>query len=625
MTQETHNSAQQEQFEEHKNLENTQNTELQKDSVNFNEMNLKEIVQYFQDMIERGDQQEMYKYADLIKASFYKTLKKEKIATGLVFSAHEVSSGSKGIGDAEGSEDSEEKESVSENPFAELERGFKELYNKYKVERASHIRVLESQKEENLAQKNQIITELKELLEKQEDLQYTFPTFRELQNRWKAIGPVPQLANKSLWETYHFHVEKFYDFVKINNELRDLDLKKNLEMKTELCEKAEALIDESNVVTAFKKLQKLHEEWRELGPVPKELREEIWERFKAATTKINKRQQDYFEGLKANHKKNLELKTELCVKAETMLEELDESNLDNKAWNSLSKKVQDLQQEWKSIGFASKKENQKIYDRFRAACDKFYNGKREFYAHFKKIMQDNLDKKNELCEQAEALKESEDWKKTTDQLISLQKKWKEIGPVARKQSDAVWKRFRAACDFFFENKSKHFSAIEEGYEGNLKLKKDLIEEINNYSRIEDTSKHTAAFREFQNRWSEIGFVPIKEKDAIQQAFKHAMEVKFSDLKNFESESKLVRFKKHIKEVKSSSKGDRGIKYERDKLFQKFRALEQDIALWENNMGFFAKSKNAQNIISDMEEKISKAREEMSQLEAKIKLIDKQYE
>lgn len=613
MTQETHNSAQEEQFEEVKNLENTQDTELQKDSVNFNEMNLKEIVQYFQDMIEREDPQEMYKYADLIKASFYKTLKKEKIATGMVFSPQESS------------EDSEEKESVSENPFAELERGFKELYNKYKVERASHLRALESQKEENLAQKNQIITELKELLEKQEDLQYTFPTFRELQNRWKAIGPVPQLANKSLWETYHFHVEKFYDFVKINNELRDLDLKKNLELKTELCEKAEALMNEPNVVTSFKKLQKLHEEWRELGPVPKELREEIWARFKVATTNINKRQQDYFEGLKAEHKKNLELKTELCVKAEAMVEEIIESSLDNKAWNTLSKKMQDLQQEWKTIGFASKKENQKIYDRFRAACDKFYNGKREFYSNFKKIMQENLDKKNALCEQAEALKESEDWKKTTDQLIALQKKWKEIGPVARKQSDAVWKRFRAACDFFFENKSKHFSSMEEGYEENLKLKNDLIEEINSYTREEDPLKHTAAFRDFQNRWNEIGFVPIKDKDTVQMAFRHAIEVKFSDIKNIEGESKLVRFKKHIKDVKSSPKGDRGIKYERDKLFQKFRALEQDIALWENNMGFFAKSKNAENIIRDMENKISKAKEELAQLEEKIKLIDKQYE
>lgn len=608
MTQDMQNSAQEEQFEENKNLENTQNTEPQKDSANFNEMNLKDIVQYFQDMIEKGDQQEMYKYADSVKAAFYKTLKKEKIATGMVFSTQEGKEGT-------------EEESISVNPFAELERGFKELYNRYKVERTSFLHILERQKEENLAEKNKIIEELKELLEKQEDLQYTFPTFRELQNRWKAVGPIPPSYNKDLWENYQFLVEKFYDFVKINNELRDLDLKKNLEMKTELCEKAEGLMNEPNVVLSFRKLQKLHEEWREMGPVPKELREEIWERFKTATTNINKRQQDYFEGLKSDHKKNLELKIELCVKAEAIADNTDQ----DRDWNAHSKEMEGLQEEWKTIGFASKKENQKIYDRFRAACDKFYNGKREFYTNFKKIMQGNLDEKIALCEQAESLKESQDWKKTTDQLISLQKKWKEIGPVARKQSDAVWKRFRAACDFFFESKSKFFSSVEENYEDNLKRKNDIIQEINDYKKDSNTSEHIAAFRDFQNRWNEIGYVPLKDKETVQSAYRHAIDVKFSDIKSSDNETKLVRFRKHIKEVKTSPKGDRGIKFERDKLLQKFRSLEQDIALWENNMGFFAKSKNADNIISDMESKISKAKEEMIQLEEKIKLIDKQYE
>ncbi len=607
------NSAQEEQFEENKNLENTQNTEPQRDSANFNEMNLKDIVQYFQDMIEKGDQQEMYKYADSVKAAFYKTLKKEKIATGMVFSTQEGKEGTE--------EEINEEESISVNPFAELERGFKELYNRYKVERTSFLHILERQKEENLAEKNKIIEELKELLEKQEDLQYTFPTFRELQNRWKAVGPIPPSYNKDLWENYQFLVEKFYDFVKINNELRDLDLKKNLEMKTELCEKAEGLMNEPNVVLSFRKLQKLHEEWREMGPVPKELREEIWERFKTATTNINKRQQDYFEGLKSEHKKNLELKVELCIKAEAIADNTDQ----DRDWNAHSKEMEGLQEEWKTIGFASKKENQKIYDRFRAACDKFYNGKREFYTNFKKIMQGNLDEKIALCEQAESLKESQDWKKTTDQLISLQKKWKEIGPVARKQSDAVWKRFRAACDFFFESKSKFFSSVEENYEDNLKRKNDIIQEINDYKKDSNTSEHIAAFRDFQNRWNEIGYVPLKDKETVQSAYRHAIDVKFSDIKSSDNETKLVRFRKHIKEVKTSPKGDRGIKFERDKLLQKFRSLEQDIALWENNMGFFAKSKNADNIISDMESKISKAKEEMIQLEEKIKLIDKQYE
>lgn len=282
------------------------------------------------------------------------------------------------------------------------------MYSNYKALRTSFIQNIEKQKEENLHIKLTLIEELKSLLEKQEDLNHTFPAFRELQNKWKSVGPVPQSHNKDVWESYQFYVEKFYDYVKINNELRDLDLKKNLEIKNSLCEKAEALIDEPNVVEAFKRLQKLHEEWRELGPVPKELREEIWERFKKATSNINKRQQEFFERLKDDQKKNLELKDELCEKAEA-LANIEDS--ENKDWNALSKQIEQLQNDWKAIGFASKRENQKIYDRFRAACDKFYNAKREFYSKFKVMMQDNLDKKIALCEQAEALRDSSDWKK----------------------------------------------------------------------------------------------------------------------------------------------------------------------------------------------------------------------
>ncbi|MDP3453271.1 MAG: DUF349 domain-containing protein [Bacteroidales bacterium] len=611
MTQEINNSAPQEQFEEIKPLENTTNTDSTPENKDFSEMSLKEIVQHFQDLLERGDQHEMYKNADSIKAAFYKTLKKEKIAAGMTLPVQEERE----------EEDSSEENIISSNPFAELERGFKELYNRYKIERSSFVLVLERHKEENYKRKNEIIEELKSLLDKQEDLQHTFPTFRELQNRWKMIGPVPQAGSKDLWDTYQFLVEKFYDFVKINNELRDLDLKKNLELKTELCEKAEQLTEEQNVVQAFRKLQKYHDEWRELGPVPKELREEIWNRFKLATSNINKRQQDHFETLKEDQKLNLDKKSAICEKAEAIAD--TEGN--ERDWNALSKEMETLQSEWKAIGFASKKENQKIYDRFRAACDKFYNAKRDFYSNFKRVMQENLDKKIALCEQAEALKESQDWKKTTDQLIGMQKRWKEIGPVARKQSDIVWKRFRAACDLFFENKAKFFSVVEESYDDNLKKKQDLIEEINAYKPENKASENLEALKDFQNRWNEIGYVPLKEKERVQSAYRHAIDMKFADVKSSENETKLVRFRKHIKDLQSSTKGDRGIKVERDKLLQKFRQIEQDIALWENNMGFFAKSKNAESILSDIEKKISKAKEEMGQIEEKIKLIDKQYE
>ncbi|HBZ26039.1 MAG TPA: DUF349 domain-containing protein [Rikenellaceae bacterium] len=611
MTQEINNSAPQEQFEEIKTLENTTNTDSETINTDFSELSLKEIIQNFQDLLERRDQHEMYKFADSIKAAFYKTLKKEKIAAGMTLPVH----------DEKEDEESSEENIVSSNPFAELERGFKELYNRYKVERTSFLQVLERNKEDNLRQKNEIIDELKGLLDKQEDLQHTFPSFRELQNRWKMVGPVPQANSKDLWDTYQFLIEKFYDFVKINNELRDLDLKKNLEIKTDLCEKAEQLMDEPNVVQAFRKLQKYHEEWRELGPVPKELREEIWNRFKLATSNINKRQQDHFEGLKEDQKSNLDLKTSICERAEAIAA----TEGDDRDWNALSKSMENLQIEWKGIGFASKKDNQRIYDRFRAACDKFYNAKRDYYSNFKKVMQDNLDKKLALCEQAEALKGSEDWKKTTDQLIAMQKRWKEIGPVARKQSDLVWKRFRAACDLFFENKAKHFSTVEESYDDNLKKKQDLIDEINAFKPETKSAENLEALKDFQQRWNEIGYVPLKDKERIQAAYRHAVDVKFADVRSSDNENKLVRFRKHIKELQSSTKGDRGIKVERDKLLQKFRQLEQDIALLENNKGFFAKSKNADSIFSDIDKKISIAREELLQIEEKIKLIDKQYE
>jgi len=588
------------------------NPELNSEYPDHSNKSLREIIDIFQEMVDKGDQQEMYKYAEGIKAAFYKALKREKIAIGFQLPSD----------NADSSEEEHDENTVSNNPFAELERGFKELYSNYKALRTSFIQNIEKQKEENLHIKLTLIEELKSLLEKQEDLNHTFPAFRELQNKWKSVGPVPQSHNKDVWESYQFYVEKFYDYVKINNELRDLDLKKNLEIKNSLCEKAEVLIDEPNVVEAFKRLQKLHEEWRELGPVPKELREEIWERFKKATSNINKRQQEFFERLKDDQKKNLELKDELCEKAEA-LANIEDS--ENKDWNALSKQIEQLQNDWKAIGFASKRENQKIYDRFRAACDKFYNAKREFYSKFKVMMQDNLDKKIALCEQAEALRDSNDWKKTTDQLINLQKKWKEIGPVARKQSDLVWKRFRAACDAFFESKSKHFSSVDESYEVNLKKKFDLIQEINEYKSDTKVAENVEALKDFQSRWSEIGFVPIKEKERVQAAYRHAIDTKFADLRSNDTENKIDRYKKHIKDLQGSGKGDRGIRSERDKLVQKFRQMENDILVWENNMGFFAKSKNADALLLELDKKIEKAKEELGQIEEKIKVIDNQQE
>jgi hypothetical protein len=550
----------------------------------------KGIILKFKELVDSGDLQELFRYADVLKSVFYKKI-------------------------------NEAKES-GEMEFAEEESEFKALYAKYKESRQAYAEDMEKVKEANYALKLQIIEELKALLEKTEDVNLTFSEFRELQNRWKSVDMVPQAKAKDLWDTYQHYVEKFYDYIKINNEFRDMDFKKNLEVKTALCERAEALENEQNMVTAFKELQKLHDEWKEVGPVAKELREGVWERFKAVTSEINKKHQHYFEQMKEEQKKNLEAKTLLCEKAEKIAQTVPAESSD---WNTLSKEMENLQAQWKNVGFAAKKENQKIYDRFRAACDNFYNSKREYYANFKNVMQDNLKIKEQLCEQAEALMQSEDWKKATDQLISLQKQWKEVGPVARKQSDAVWKRFRTACDYFFENKAKHFDKVDEQYSGNLEQKLALIEEVKAY-RIGDTREDDInAMREFQNRWNAIGFVPFKDKERIQKEFNSAMDAHFADIRSLESEKQLNKFRRMVTEVRNSGKGTRGLKFEREKLVLRYRKIEQDIATLENNMGFFAKSKNADSMMTDVARKIEAAKDELLKIEEKIKIIDTYFE
>ncbi|MBO4691666.1 MAG: DUF349 domain-containing protein [Bacteroidales bacterium] len=575
--------------------------EILDEKTDLSEKSLNEILSLFEKMIEKGDQQALYKFAEPIKAAFYKVLRREKIASGAFVEPGQPENQS--------------------NPFEEVEKAFKDLYSRYKLSRSSFNQEMQTKKEENLVQKMAIIEAINNLLEKAEDMNHTLPTFRELQAKWKSIGSVPQEKARQVWEQYNHTMEKFYDFLKINKDFRDLDFKKNLEAKTELCVKAEKLVDDKDAIKAFNELQKLHEEWKELGPVSKEKREEIWLRFREATSKINKKQQEYFSNLKEEQKSNLKAKNDLCALAEEIVSSMEK--IEPGQWNPLTKKMEELQQKWKSIGFASKKDNQKIYDRFRSACDKFYQAKRQFYSNFKDIMQENLRRKEELCEQAEKIKDSQDWKKATDQLINLQNVWKTIGPVARKQSDAVWKRFRAACDEFFANKANHFGSEGEKFEENLKAKKALIEEIENYqSQGGDSDK--AALDEFLNKWNSIGFVPFKEKEALQKAYDAALNKHFEAIRDIDAEKKLGRIRRLITDAKTSGKGDRGIRVEREKLLNKFHKLETDIATLENNMGFFAKSKNADKLIEEIKQKIEAGRQELKSLEQKIKMIDKEF-
>ena len=554
-----------------------------------------ELIDMFASLLENEPVQTLRKSVEAIKIAFYKLHRAEVEAARRAFEA-------------------EHGEEAEFTPAADaLEVRLKDLFKEYRHRRDEYISNLDSIKEENLKIKLEIIDELKELVNSDETLNNTFAKFRDLQQRWKDTGLVPQSKVKDLWETYNLHIENFYNFIKINKELRDLDLKKNYEQKLQLCEQAEALMVEPSIVEAFHKLQKLHDEWRETGPVANEHKESLWERFKAASSRINKQHQEYFDAIKQEQLKNLELKTELCVKTEALAEH---PNTSRKEWNKASERLIEIQKMWRTIGFAPKKDNTRIYERFRTACDRFFEAKREFYAGVKSEMEHNLQVKLEICEAAEALQNSDEWKHATEELIALQTKWKQAGAVSRRYSDQVWKRFRAACDKFFERKSQYFANIENEHDVNLKKKLALIEEMLSADIV---AGGYDMIKQFQRRWSEIGYVPIKQKDAVQKKYKEAVDQMFGALRGSERDRSMNRFKERLQGMKSS--GDKRLRNERERLYNKVRQMEQDIALLENNIGFFSKSKNAETMIADIREKIAKAKQELQLTIEKVRLID----
>lgn len=500
-------------------------------------------------------------------------------------------------------------------PVDGAETQLKELFKEYRSRRDAFIADLEAEKVRNLEIKLAVIEELKVLIGSDEKLDHTFAKFRELQQRWKETGIVPQANVKDLWENYNLQVENFYGFIKINRELRDLDLKKNYEHKVALCEQAEALVLEPSVVEAFRKLQKLHDEWRETGPVAHEYKEVLWERFKDASTRINKAHQAHFEALKAEQMKNFELKNELCVAMEELL---SRPLTARKEWNRASDRLLEIQKTWKSIGFAPKKENSRVYERFRTACDKFFEAKRRFYAGLKAEMEHNLQLKNELCEAAEALAGSEEWKKTTDELIALQARWREVGAVSRRHADVVWKRFRAACDKFFERKSAHFASVDGEQEENLRKKLLLLDQM---AAADVKEGGYEVIRDFQRRWGEIGFVPIKRKEALQKRYKETVDALFDVLRGSERDRSMNRFREKVSTLRAA--GDRRVRSERERLCNRVRQLEQEAAQLENNIGFFAKSKNAEALVADVRAKIDRVRDEIAATVEKVKLLDRE--
>ncbi len=564
---------------------------------NYGEKTLAELSELFQSLTESEDRMKRSKEAEAIKSAFYKRLSKEKAEAGEDAAVDEPDE------NTPSEESTVPMQSGPISPFAAIEAGFKALYVGYKKERAEYNREQDAQREENFAKKQTVIEELKALVEAPGDMKDAFPKFREIQNRWREIGPVPQQNFRDINDTYQLYVTKFYDLVDINRELRDLDFKKNLEAKTAYCEQAEALAEEEDVVEAFKELQKLHELWKDLGPVAKEYRESIWERFRAATSVINKRYQAHFESLKAQQVENLSAKTALCEQVEAIAGKEITSSTE---WNALSKEIEEIQAKWRSIGFATRKENQKIYERFRAACDKFFERKRASFTEFKDSMNANLEKKMAIIAEAESLKDSTDWKATGDRFIELQKQWKEIGAVPRKKSEQIWKRFRAACDAFFTARDNR-PAGPGNLSGNLAAKKALIEEIKAY--VPDAEKDEAARKEFTEKWNAIGFVPFKEKDAVQAAYREVMEEKFP---GFGSRGRRENGRRE------SGRAERRPLSETDRLKEQFNQLQQEIQTYENNIGFFGLSKGAEQLKAQMQERIDAAKAKLEQLKAQIR-------
>jgi len=505
-----------------------------------------------------------------------------------------------------------------EVPIDPIEEKASELLRQYRELRLEYNRHQDDAKLDNLRMRHEIIEEIKELNSNEESINKTFHEFRELQNRWREIGPIPQQNINDLWETYHHHIEKFYDYIKINQELRDLDLKKNLETKIQLCEKAENLLLEPNVVNAFASLQVLHEQWREIGPVPKEKRSEIWERFKEATSKINKKHQHYYQELKDAQNKNLESKVLLSDKAEEIsVEEL----LSHKDWVRRTNDILELQKVWKTIGFAPKKDNIRIYNRFRAACDKFFERKRSFYAQNQDVQGSNLQLKLEFCLQAEVMQDSTDWKKTTDDFIHLQRKWKETGPAPRKHSEQVWKRFRNACDKFFASKTEFFSTIDTRFEENLASKEAIIKEIESFVKTGNSNSDLEKLQAYQRQWTEIGFVPYDKKDDLQQRYRDAVNTQFDGLEVDENKKSLLKFKNRIEGLLQKANQESKIRFEREKYMIKLQQLKTDIGVWENNIGFFANTSKAESMLKDFAIKIKEARDAINLLEEKINIID----
>lgn len=500
-----------------------------------------------------------------------------------------------------------------------LEDEFKAAMNVIKQKRAELQAELDRQKEENLQKKQEILERIKALSATPEEANQAYKEFKELQNQWKELTLVPAEKANELWKTYQLYVEQYYDQLKLNNEFREYDFKKNLEIKTRLCETAEKLNEEADVISAFQQLQALHQEFKETGPVAKELREEIWARFKAASTAVNKRHQQYFEELKQKEEENLAHKTALCEK----IEAIDLTAIKTAAaWEAQTQQIIEMQKEWRTIGFAPQKMNVKIFERFRGACDRFFTEKAAFFKRLKEEQAQNLTKKTELCEKAEALKDSTDWKATADKLMQIQKEWKAIGAVPKKHSESLWQRFIGACDYFFEQKGKNTASQRGEEKENLQKKEQVIEKLKALLESDEEENKQDAVRELMKEWNEIGFVPFKEKDKIYKAYHETVDQLFKALNMSAARRRLDNFKNNLKN--DAKEGGQGLSRERERLVRAYENKRSEIKTYENNLGFLTcSSKKGSSLLNEMNKKMEKLKDELNLIGEKIAAIDKE--
>ena len=496
-----------------------------------------------------------------------------------------------------------------------LEEDFKAAMNLIKQKRAERQALIERQKEENVQKKQEILERIKALSATPEEANQAYKEFKELQTQWQEIKLIPAEKSNELWKTYQLYVEQYYDQLKLNHEFREYDFKKNLEIKTRLCEAAEKLNEEKDIIAAFQQLQNLHQEYKETGPVAKELREDIWNRFKTASTVINKRHQQHFEDIKAKEEENLAKKTALCEKIENIDTSIIQTALE---WETKTKEIIEAQQEWRSIGFAPQKMNVKIFERFRLSCDKFFTDKATFFKNLKEGLAANLDKKTALCEQAEALKDSTDWKVATEKFMQLQKEWKAIGSVSKKYSETLWQRFNTACDYFFEQKSKNTASQRNEEKENLQKKENVIERLKTLLEGEEYNSDTV--KELMQEWNSIGFVPFKEKDRVYKAYHDIVDHLFKSLNSNAARRRLDSFKNNLKN--STKEGAQGLERELERLMRIYESKRNEIKTYENNLGFLtSNSKKGNSLVNEMNKKMEKLKDELQLLGEKISVLN----